>query len=210
MSRHGADPAMYEFLERKAEEIKRRLDTGDYVTRIDDEVLNAVLADGDSVAELDLCGDFRTLLMHTLDDGDPRTRLIHTLVQSLRRMSRRHPGVEKRKLLEQCVREHDQMGNQIHERIRQRLRKQVGESLDERLRAFRSGLHDTPPSEVRTGADTVATTLECPVCFEHAPAVACVPCGHVTCHACHESWSSLNDACAVCRTRVERYIVLYM
>lgn len=193
----------YEFLERKAEEIRRRLDPGDYVTRIDDEVLDAVLADGDSsvYAELDL-------------DGDPKTRLIHTLIQSFRGMSRRHPGVEKRKLLEQCALDYDRTGKQIHERIRQRLRKQVGERLGERLRAFRSELHahDTPPSahEVKTGADTVATTLECPVCFEHAPAVACVPCGHVTCHACHKSWSSSNDACAVCRTRVERYIRLYM
>jgi len=202
MSRHGADPVTYEFLERKAEEIRRRLDPGEYKSMIDASMLNVVLADGDSS------------VYSGFVDGDPRTQITHILIQRLRSMSRRHPGVEKRKLLEQCALDYDRTGKQIHERIRQRLGKQVGERLGERLRAFRSELHahDTPPSahEVKTGADTVATALECPVCFEHAPAVACVPCGHVTCHACHKSWSSSNDACAVCRTRVERYIRLYM
>lgn len=71
---------------------------------------------------------------------------------------------------------------------------------DERDRRFVA--LDTPDTEVRT--------LACPVCFDHAPAVACVPCGHVTCNACHQQWSAKHDACAVCRTRVESYVRLFM
>ena len=73
--------------------------------------------------------------------------------------------------------------------------------LDERDRRFVAPLY---------APDTEARTLACPVCFDHAPAVACVPCGHVTCNACHQQWSAKHDACAVCRTRVETYVTLYM
>ena len=42
------------------------------------------------------------------------------------------------------------------------------------------------------------TCVTCPICHEHRPAVALVPCGHVVCRDCHRSGKQLRQ-CPMCR-----------
>ncbi|CAK9006433.1 unnamed protein product [Durusdinium trenchii] len=42
------------------------------------------------------------------------------------------------------------------------------------------------------------TRIDCPVCYEHRPAVALMPCGHVICRDCHRCQQIRQ--CPMCRT----------
>jgi len=54
-----------------------------------------------------------------------------------------------------------------------------------------NALTDDPPQV------TGGTCASCPICYQHRPAVALVPCGHVVCRDCHRS-ERLRQ-CPMCR-----------
>ncbi len=53
-----------------------------------------------------------------------------------------------------------------------------------------------------------ANPYHCPICFDKAPAIAYVPCGHSFCEDCTKN--SRADNCMVCRTRAEKKIKLFL
>ena len=46
---------------------------------------------------------------------------------------------------------------------------------------------------------TGGTCASCPICYQHRPAVALVPCGHVVCRDCHRSNRHRLQQCPMCR-----------
>ena len=54
-------------------------------------------------------------------------------------------------------------------------------------------LTDDPPQV------TGGTCASCPICYQHRPAVALVPCGHVVCRDCHRSNRHRLQQCPMCR-----------
>ena len=55
----------------------------------------------------------------------------------------------------------------------------------------------TSTSPERSPKAASGTCVTCPICHEHGPAVALVPCGHVLCRDCHRS-KQLRQ-CPMCR-----------
>ena len=55
----------------------------------------------------------------------------------------------------------------------------------------------TSTSPERSPKAASGTCVTCPICHEHGPAVALVPCGHVVCRDCHRS-KQLRQ-CPMCR-----------
>ena len=46
---------------------------------------------------------------------------------------------------------------------------------------------------------TGGTCASCPICYQHRPAVALVPCGHVVCRDCHRTNRHRLQQCPMCR-----------
>lgn len=76
---------------------------------------------------------------------------------------------------------------------------------DEQLAAMREMLVAGAREVVVAGA---ADGKLCPICFEGEVEVACVPCGHTLCAACHAKAPS-GTTCHTCRARVRERIRIF-